>query len=122
MGDEYTIVEISISICLERPLSDSGRRHTLVKIHQSGGEIIFEMLPTVPVRASHKSPPLQPPSRQEFGPGLLLKSQLRLACSGVRYNRLYDLTVTDPDTTGFPIIGDGEGNFGVGAGGPATIM
>ena len=32
---------------------------------------------TVPVCGSQISPPLQPPSRQEFGPGLVLKSQLR---------------------------------------------
>lgn len=36
------------------------------------------MLLTVPVDLSHFSPPLQPPSMQELGPGLLpLKSQLR---------------------------------------------
>src|SRR5579863_6890511 len=32
---------------------------------------------TVPVVLSHSSPPLQPPSRQELGPGLTLKSQSR---------------------------------------------
>ena len=32
---------------------------------------------TVPVWGSQTSPPLQPPSRQEVGPGLVLKSQLR---------------------------------------------
>ena len=32
---------------------------------------------TVPVCGSHTSPPLHPPSRQEFGPCVLLKSQPR---------------------------------------------
>ena len=31
----------------------------------------------VPLDGSHTRPPLQPPSRHEFGPGFVLKSQLR---------------------------------------------
>lgn len=65
---------------------------------------------TIPVVGSHSRPPLQPPSRQESGPGFALKLQSRRP-----YRRSSACAVwlqlknwAYPDTTAYPVIGNGE--------------
>jgi hypothetical protein len=87
-----TVVKVFIPVALERPfrhrcgwntLHGTQRMEGRGKGRQRGrvswvyvNDIVGERR-TVPVWGSHWSPPLQPPSRQLFAPGVVEKSQFR---------------------------------------------
>src|SRR6266545_8124123 len=79
---QLTVVPIAVVATFKGPFCNGRRRYALTKnVTVRLGTIKNVVMITVPVHSSHKRPPLQPPLRQELGPGLELKSQLRLPLS-----------------------------------------
>lgn len=81
--DERDVVPVIAVRSPERELGQRGGRDTLrykrVNLYLGTDTTTASGL-TPPVWGSHSRPPLQPPSRHEFGPGFTAKLQLRRAC------------------------------------------
>jgi hypothetical protein len=77
--DERDVIVVEAVRCRECELGERGGRNTLhVRVSTRSLRSVLRIL-TVPVCGSQTSPPLQPPSMHEFGPGFEPKLQSRRA-------------------------------------------
>jgi len=121
-----TVVKVLTIRSIQRPLRNGSRGDSLgVNFMTIRYTSDHRIQLTVPVRGSHWRPPLQPPDKQDRGPGLV-KSHSRLPCKypyETGYiNQWNSVLLTHPNPAGLPVVGDIKSDLSVRWGFPTVAQ